>query len=201
MHIRIALFLVAATIAAIQPAEALEWRLGVAYASDVKHVADLYEDNLEVEGFDAEVDLKFPLGVAAGVMYDWQSGVRGDFALGPAFFIGGEVDHFEMPVSVTVGYNFFRTADISPYVRAGLVYHVASGDFYSSSSPGLLAAGGLDFERFSIEVSVDTSEVEFDTFSCNAAQTACRPATTEFSTYDLVASFHWKFRTYSQRRR
>ena len=201
MHCKIALLFLASTLAAIQPATALEWRLGVAYASDVKHVADLYEENLEIEGFDAEVDLKFPLGIAAGVMYDWESGVRGDIALGPAFFIGGEVDHFEMPVAVTVGYNFLRTSDISPYVRAGVVHHVASGDFYSSSSAGLLAAAGLDFERFSIEVSVDTSEVEFDTFSCNAAGTVCRPATTEFSTYDLVASFFWKFRTYAQRRR
>ncbi|MGH8179287.1 MAG: hypothetical protein ACREV5_23770, partial [Steroidobacter sp.] len=87
--------------AGISRAHALEWRLGIAYASDVEHVAELYEDNLALEGFDAEVDLKFPLGVAAGVMYDWESGIRGDIGLGPAFFIGGDVDHFEMPLSVT----------------------------------------------------------------------------------------------------
>lgn len=182
-------------------AHALEWRLGLAYASDVRHVADLYEQNLRDEGFDADVDLKLPLGVAAGVMYDWESGVRGDIALGPAFFIGGDVDHFEMPLAVTVGYNFMRTADISPYVRAGVVHHFASGDYYRSSSPGLLAAAGLDFDRFSIEVSVDTSEVEFDAFNCNASGTVCTPTTVEFSTYDVLASFHWKFRTYRQRRR
>lgn len=191
---------VALTTAAAAPAHALEWRLGAAYASDVRHVADLYEDNLQVEGFDAEVDLKLPIGVTGGVMYDWASGVRGDLALGPAFFIGGEVDHFEMPLSATVGYNFMRTADISPYVRAGLVHHFASGDYYSSSSPGLLAAFGLDFERFSAEVSLDTSEVEFDAYACNAAQTVCRPALAEFSTYDIVVSFNWKFRTYGKRR-
>ncbi|MGH8176620.1 MAG: hypothetical protein ACREV5_10205, partial [Steroidobacter sp.] len=99
------------------------------------------------------------------------------------------------------GYNFMRTADISPYVRAGLVHHFASGDYYSSSDPGIFAAAGLDFERFSLEVSVDTSEVEFDTFICDASGAACRPAATQFSTYDLVASFYWKFRTYRDRRR
>jgi hypothetical protein len=188
-------------IAGMSPAQALEWRLGVAYTSDVEHVADLYEDNLRVEGFDASVDLKFPLGVAAGVMYDWESGVRGDVTLGPAFFIGGEVDHFEMPLAVTVGYNFMRTADISPYVRAGAIYHFASGDYYSSSTPGLIAAAGLDFERFSIEIAVDTSEVEFDTFTCTSAGAACRAGTVEFSTYDVLASVYWKFRTYAGRRR
>ena len=105
-------------------------------------------------------------------MYDWASGIRGDVTLGPVFFIGGDVDHFEMPLAVTVGYNFWRTADISPYVRAGVVYHFASGDFYSSSTPGVLAAAGLDFERFSLEVAVDTSEVEFDAFACNASGSA-----------------------------
>lgn len=182
-------------------ASALEWRLGLAYASDVEYVADLYEQNLRDQGFDAEIDLKFPLGVAAGVMYDWESGIRGDVALGPAFFIGGDVDHFEMPLAVTVGYNFWRTADISPYVRAGVVHHFASGDYYESSSPGLLVGAGLDFDRFSIEISVDTSEVEFEAFNCNAAGTSCTPTTAEFSTYDVIASFHWKFRTYGPRRR
>ena len=200
---RIQVLLAAAAVgvvAGISPAQALEWRLGVAYTSDVEEVADLYEDNLRIEGFDASVELKFPLGVAAGVMYDWESGVRGDVTLGPAFFIGGEVDHFEMPLAVTVGYNFMRTADISPYVRAGLIHHFASGDYYSSSTPGLIAAAGLDFERFSVELAVDTSEVEFDTFACDAGGANCRPGTVEFSTYDVLASVFWKFRTYGRRR-
>jgi hypothetical protein len=180
------------SLAGTSSVHALEWHLGVAYASDVENVADLYEENLRVEGFDAEVDLKFPLGVAAGVMYDWASGIRGDVGLGPMFFIGGDVDHFEIPVSATVG---MRTADISPYVRAGVVYHFASGDYYESSTPGVFAAAGLDFERFSVEVSVDASKVKFDAFACNDAGAECRPGTQEFSTYDFVAAFFWKFRT------
>ena len=191
---------IALSLLGASSAHALEWRLGVAYASDVENVADLYEENLRIQGFDAEVDLEFPLGLAAGVMYDWESGIRADVGLGPMFFIGGDVDHFEMPLSATVGYNFMRTADISPYVRAGLVYHFASGDFYVSSDPGIFAAAGLDFERFSIEVSVDSSEVTFDAFACNEAGTECRPGTQQFSTYDFVASFFWKFRTYGSRR-
>jgi hypothetical protein len=194
------LALVALSLAGTSTAHALEWHLGVAYASDVENVADLYEENLRIEGFDAEVDLQFPLGVAVGVMYDWASGIRADGGLGPVFFIGGDVDHFEVPVSATVGYNFLRTADISPYVRAGIVYHFASGDYYESSSPGVFAAAGLDFERFSLELSVDSSEVKFDAFACNAAGAECRPGTQEFSTYDVLAAFFWKFRTYGSRR-
>ena len=32
------------------PAQAMEWRLGVSYASGVSDVADLYEDNLRLDG-------------------------------------------------------------------------------------------------------------------------------------------------------
>jgi hypothetical protein len=201
MYVRCVILAAALALGAISPTRALEWRLGLAYASDVKYVADLYEDNLEVEGFEANVDMKFPIGVTAGVMYDWPSGIRGDIGLGPAFFISGDVDHFEMPLSATIGYNFLRDAGISPYVRAGLVHHFASGDFYVGSTPGVFAAAGLDFEHFSFEISVDTSELEFDAFTCNAARTSCRPDRAEFSTYDVVASFSWKFRTYAQRQR
>ncbi|HLS82662.1 MAG TPA: hypothetical protein VK025_14780 [Steroidobacter sp.] len=182
-------------------AQGLEWRIGMAYASGVDEVADLYENNLRLEGFEADVDLKLPIGLTAGVMYDWASGVRGDLGLGPAFFIGGDVDHFELPLSATVGYNFLRDADASPYVRAGVVYHFASGDYYSSSDPGLFAAVGLDFRRFSLEVSLDSSEVELDTFACAAPGAACASDLTQLRTYDVVASFFWRFRTYRDPRR
>lgn len=173
--------------------ELIEWRAGLAYASGIDDVADLYESNLDVEGFDADVDLRFPLGLAAGVRYDWASGVRGDLALGPMFFIGGDIDHFELPLSVTAGYSFLRDADVSPYVRAGVMYHFTSGDYYSSADPGLFAAAGLDFTHFSLEIALDRSEVEFDTFACNTAGTLCGPAVTSFNTYDVIASFFWRF--------
>lgn len=176
-------------------AQALEWRLGVAYASGLSDVTDLYEENLRLAGFDANVDLKIPIGVAASMTYDWASGVRADVGLGPAFLIGGDVEHFEMPLSATVGYNFLRLSHASPYVRAGLVYHFVSGDLYSSSKPGVLAAAGVDFTHFTLEVSLDQSEVEFDSLSCgNGAGSDCRLTSTRLNTYDFLASFFWRFR-------
>lgn len=173
--------------------ELVEWRAGLAYASGIGDVTDLYERNLDIEGFDAEVDLKFPLGLTGAVRYDWTSAFRGDVGLGPMFFIGGDIDHFELPLSATVGYNFNPDADVSPYVRGGLIYHFTSGDYYSSSDPGLFVAAGVDFTHFSLELALDASEVEFDTFACNAAGLACRPATTSLNTYDFIASFFWRF--------
>jgi hypothetical protein len=166
-------------------AHAVEWRLGLAYVSGLKDVTDLYEDDLRAQGRDANVDLKFPLGLSASFVYDWLSGVRADVSLGPAFAIQGDVDHFELPLGATVGYNFARNSDVSPYVRAGLMYHFASGDLYSKSKVGPIVAAGLDFTHFTIEVALDRSEVEFDTANKDS-----------LNTYDVIASVLWRFRAH-----
>jgi hypothetical protein len=145
----------------------LEWRVGVAYASGLGDVTDLHEDNLRAEGLEADVDLKIPLGIAAGVTYDWPSGARIDLTVGPTFFIGGDVSYFELPIGLTGGYSFARDADVSPYVRAGLVHHIASGDYEAGSTPGLLVAAGIDFTRLTIEIAADNSEVEFESVECS----------------------------------
>ena len=171
-------------------AQALEWRLGLSYASGVGDVTDLYEDNLQNQGFDADVDLKFPIGVSLGATYDWESGVRADLGLGPAFFLEGDVDYFELPVTATVGYNFAKGSDFAPFVRGGLAYHIGSGDFYESASPGLFAAAGVDFTRLTVEVAADMAKVEFER-TC-AAGVDC-DTTKKLSTYDVVLSVYWRF--------
>ncbi len=171
---------------------AFEWRVGVAYASGLGDVTDLHEENLRAEGLDADVDLKVPLGIAAGVSYDWPSGMRADLTLGPTFFIGGDVSHFELPLGATIGYNFDLGGDASPYVRAGVIHHFASGDYETGSNPGLIVAAGLDFRRFTIEIAFDNSEVEFEYADC--ANNVCTPSTKSLNTYEVIGSVFWRFR-------
>lgn len=187
-----ALLLMAASSAHAVDWRLLEWRLGVAYASGLTDVTDLYEDNLRSAGFDVNVDLSFPVGVAAGVRYDWTSGMRADVGLGPVFLIGGDVKHSEVPLSATIGYNFMRLSHLSPYVRGGFVHHFVSGDLYSGSTPGFLLAAGVDFTRVSVEIAVDTSEVEFDSLACNGGS-PCQRTKTDLNTYDFLASVYWRF--------
>jgi hypothetical protein len=175
------------------PAQAMEWRLGVSYASGVSDVADLYEDNLRLDGREANVDLKFPLGIAASFLYDWTSQWRTDVGVGPVFAIGGDVRHLEVPLSVTMGYNFLPYSRYAPYVRAGVIHHFASGDQYESSTPGLLLAVGVDFTHFTLELATDQSKVEFDRLRCPAGG-SCTLGTEELNTYDVLASFYWRFR-------
>jgi hypothetical protein len=176
----------------VSTAHASEWRLGLGYATGLSDVTDLYEKDLRATGDDASVDLKFPVGLTASYTYDWVSGFRLDAGLGPAFSIGGVIDHFEVPLSVTAGYSFAPESDFSPYIRVGAVHHFASGDRYVSASPGLFAAVGIDFAHVTVEIATDQSELEFDTLSCAAG--ACVPARTKLNTYDVIASVFWRFR-------
>jgi hypothetical protein len=100
--------------------------------------------------------------------------------------------HFELPVSGTIGYSFNAGSSMSPYVRGGLVYHYVDGDQYSGTSPGLLAAVGLEFTHFAVELATDRSEVELDALSC-ASPSACSLTKEKLNTYDFIASFYYRF--------
>jgi hypothetical protein len=177
----------------VAPAHAKEWRLGLSYASGVNDVPDLYEDNLRLAGREAEVDLQFPVGLAASFLYDWTAEWRTDVGVGPVFAIGGDVKHLEVPLSATIGYNFLPYSQYSPYVRGGFIHHFASGDQYDSSTPGLFLAVGVDFTHFALELATDQSEVEFDRLFCDTAGD-CDLGTTKLNTYDVLFSFYWRFR-------
>jgi hypothetical protein len=192
MRTAIAVALLAGLFSA--PAQGLDWRLGVAYASGLSDVTDLYEDNLVKAGFDADVDVRFPLGVAVGITYDWANNVRFDAGVGPVFLIGGDIKHSEVPVSATIGYSFARLTSLSPFVRAGIVHHFVDGDQYNSSTPGPLLAVGIDFTHVIVELSWDDSEVDFDQLNCNAAGTSCSLGETTLNTYEYLLGVYWRFR-------
>jgi len=183
-------------IGMVGAADAAPWRfsVGAAYVTGIDDVADHYEANLRLAGFDADVDVQFPLGFGLSATYQWKSDLRADFGLGPMFYISGDVHHFELPISATLGYTFLSNENFSPYVRAGVVYHYVDGDQYSGTSPGLFAAVGVElYSRFAVEVATDQSEVELDALICDAAGTACRLGTTKLNTYDVIASVFYRF--------
>jgi hypothetical protein len=183
-----------AAVLAAGAVHAESWRfgVGVSYVTGIKDVADHYEDNLRLAGFEADIDLRLPVGFGAIATYLWRSDVRADFGLGPMFSISGDVHHFELPVSATVGYSFLTGSSMSPYARVGLVYHYVDGDQYESTDPGPLLAIGVDFTHFTFEIATDQSEVEFDALSCSSPG-ACSLTTEKLNTYDFMASFYYRF--------
>jgi hypothetical protein len=197
-----------ATLAAV-PVHAGEWRVGpaISVVTGVDDVGDIYEENYNNTHTFTQVEVKYVLPIGIGVQgtYTWDSGVRLDMGLGPLFFMSdtgdGDVDtgldHTEVPISATVGYTFIPSGTVSPYVRAGFAYHFASGDYVEGSTPGLLAAVGLEFMResfasVSLELAVDKSTVEIERFSRGLGGVVTRRLE-DVNTYETIIAVIIKF--------
>lgn len=171
--------------------------IGVAYVKGLDNVFDRYKKNAEASGQTVDLDKPIPLGISFDVHYEQNTGLRVGGGVGPFLRMRGAKSHLEVPVNVTVGYTFLRTSETAPYVRVGVVRHIVSGDYYVSSSPGLLAAAGVEFKRslsprYALEVSIDQSKVELQVL-CRQGDTSCSPGTEKLKTFDAVVSVLLKF--------
>ncbi len=152
----------------------MRWPIGISYVSGYEDVVDQYEDNIVFELQNQRFfviesdDIDFvPIGLSLQPYYQWDDGFRLGVGFGPAMLMYGDRDHFQLPVSVTAGYTFMPDGPVSPYVRGGPSYHVASGDYVDGSNMGFLGGAGIEFlksKRFSLalEATYDSAEVDID---------------------------------------
>ena len=180
-------------------ARADEWTVGpgIAYVKNINHVIDIYEADTRAQGKTVDVSKALPIGVSFDADYQMDNGVRIGAGIGPYFRLSGDVKHFELPINGTLGYLFLPEQQVSPYIRGGVVYHIASGDFYENSTPGVLVGGGIDFARRSklsgtVELTFDASKIELDIL-CAPGQVNCTAGTEKFRSYETVLSFFLKF--------
>ena len=150
-------------------AKAADWRfpVGLTYISGFGDVHDIYEDNLEAEGYDVYDSAYWPVGLSFHPYVEFDIGVRIGAGIGPFMLIFGDVSHLDVPVNLNGGFTFIPSANTSPYVRAGVMHHLASGDYVEGSSPGFFWGVGIEFFRqkrvgFGIEIAFDTSEIELE---------------------------------------
>lgn len=158
-------------------ADEFKFPVGFTYISGFNDVFSLYKDNLEAEGYDVSGNTLLPIGLTFQPYYQFDNGIGVGLGVGPVSYIIVEktdwsgdstyMDFTDVPVQATVRYTFVPSSDISPYVRAGVSYHFASGDYVNNSNPGALGSVGVEFFRksrvgFGLDVSYDSSTVEFD---------------------------------------
>jgi len=158
------------------PARADEWRvqIGLSYLNNFDDLVDRYEDNLDAElraaGFwvirDDDTE-GLPIGLSIHPYYQYDNGLRLGGGVGPAAIIYGDVDHFQLPLCLDVGYTLAPSAPTTPYVRTGLSYHVADGDYVEDSKLGFIAGVGIELFRnkdlaFGVEAAYDSAETEIE---------------------------------------
>jgi hypothetical protein len=145
------------------------WRfpLGLTYVSGFKDIMDRYENNFKAEGNTTWSTSGLPVGLQFQPYYQFDFGLGIGVSIGPVMMIFGDREFFDFPVGVDARYIILPGMDISPYIRAGIKYHFASGDYVKSSSVGAFGGVGLEFFRtkrvgMGLEFLMDSSSIEFD---------------------------------------
>ena len=157
----------------------MKFPIQLSYVSGLGEVYDLYVDNLEAEGYSINSDFYIPIALSFHPFYEFDFGLRIGGGIGPIMFVlvqqktiygssssTESTTFFDLPLNFHVGYTIIPRSPVSPYVKTGFVFHVNTGEYLESSSPGLLMAAGVDFLRtkrvnFGFEVAKDFSESTF----------------------------------------
>jgi hypothetical protein len=158
-----------------KPEGEASFAVGLTYINGIGDVNDFITDSL---GDDVD-SLNIPVGVAAAGGYRFACGGEIMGHAGPFSLTYLDVDNgsfagdyfdWDMPVGLTAGYVLFSGESISPYLRGGIRYHIAGGDFHDHSSPGLYVAGGVNFfankvAKLQFEIAYDDATVEYEDFA------------------------------------
>ena len=150
-------------------AKGADWRfpLGLTYVSGFEDVIDIYEGNMEAEGYYVYSADYWPVGISFHPYAEFDSGFGVGFGIGPLIAIMGDREFFDIPIGLDFRYTFIPTANTTPYIRAGGRYHSASGDYVKGTTPGFFGGIGIEFLRgkrvnMGIEISYDASEIELE---------------------------------------
>jgi len=152
----------------IQPATAGEWRIpfGLSYVGGASEFLDQVEENLEDEGYTTDTFI-WPVGLTVQPYYEYDFGLGVGFGLGPLVMLAGDADATLLPVNACLRYAFMPRAKVTPYLRTGLSYIIASGDYIEGSSAGFIGAVGVEFLRHKrvgvgFEIGYDSAVVEME---------------------------------------
>jgi hypothetical protein len=155
-------------IPAVISAEPGAWRfaLGYSFLSNVYELRDSYK-HLSKDAGNGNNIYNTSIRVCFQPYYQFQSGFRAGAGLGPLVLLTGDATFVQIPVNITMGYSFFLDAKISPYIRAGLSYPVASGSYYAGSVPGFFSGMGIEILNtepihIGFEAAYDASEIKLD---------------------------------------
>jgi len=152
----------------IQSTMAAEWHnsFGIAIIDANEDVEDIYRSNLVAEGKDtSDFQAAMDWGYFYQPYYLYDNGFANGLGVATPTGIIAEEILFTFPVHVDVRYFFNPQSSFSAYIRAGIRYNVAFGEYVEGSKPGAIAGIGLLFKwneltKVGFEFTDDNSEIE-----------------------------------------
>lgn len=176
------------------PSFAGDWKfpMYISFISGIYDVSDAYTDTMNAEStyaYYVDDGFVWPVGFGFHPFYEFDAGFRLGAGIGPySMIIGDEEDYFCLPTFLFTGFTFFPDASVSPYIKVGMAYPMASGGYVESKSPGLFGAVGFEFMRkrrvnLGFECAVDTSEIEITSYDSG------QKGTMDVNPVDIIVSF------------
>lgn len=152
----------------LQTVFAAEWHnsFGIGIIDVNDDAEDLYRSNLQAEGKD---DSDFQTALNWGYFYQpyylYDNGFAYGFGVGTPTGIIAEEILFTFPVHADVRYFVSPQSSVNVYLRAGIRYNVAFGEYVEGSKPGVIAGVGLlvswnELTKVGLEFTDDASEIE-----------------------------------------
>jgi len=121
-----------------------KFQIGLTYVN-LSKLKNAIEDNNP----NYSVDTIWPVGISFNPYYEFNNGLAIGLEVGPGVWATGDASFYLIPVGADVRYTFMRDKAVSPYVRAGIQYIFAGGDFVDSSGVGFYGKVGLEFKHSS----------------------------------------------------
>lgn len=151
---------------------AADWRfpINLTYANGMREVFDVHKESLENRGYSVSEEFFLPVAVSFQPYVQLAGPLRVGGGIGPLMLVMiGDYTYFGIPLNLNMGLTFAPQAAVSPYIRVGLAYHLAFGDFVESTTPGLFGAFGFEFMRtkkvgFGLEIGLDSSKSKLEYF-------------------------------------
>lgn len=132
---------------------------GYTYYSGFENIRSTYKKNAVASGARHDI-VQWAFGFTFQVHQRISETLRIGASIGPLMTLLKDANHIQAPASVSAITTLFPNAVHSPFIRAGVSYHIAKGDYLRHSRPGLL--GGLGITFFAQKPLHLTIEVAYD---------------------------------------
>ena len=156
-------------------AHAGQWRfpVGLAYSTGFSDVSTVFKDNLRALHYSVDSTTEVPVGITFQPYYQFDSGLGIGGGFGPFMYLeadassGASYVMYDLPVNLCLRYAILPSSNISPYLRAGVSYNIAGGDFVQGKDVGFLGGIGVEFYRnnrvgFGLEATYDSSSLTLE---------------------------------------
>jgi len=151
-------------------AQDCHFKLGISHVTGLSNIVDQWEKNKKFEGYKVLDSFESPIGFVFEPYFEVNKNIDIGLGIGPFALAFGDMEYWDIPLNIDLKGKLVTGSAVTPFLIAGLRYHITDGDYVESSSIGFLFGGGVEFKvneatTFGLEIAYDASEIEYVKYS------------------------------------